>query len=376
MKWQLLTAIGLSLTYSCQCFVQYRQSISSLAAFEYHQSRLLAVATSRAPVSVNQSRRQNIECKRSRGLIIVTKASEQDSDTGDDLKKEAIDNTISLSELVLSKSYVLCKYLFTATSLMIFSTPDRSLGTMLLQQWSGGAGYACAAALWDILHTANANGLQGSDTYKRLHIGLALFSIINLFAVPGEAGFFLLSHQRIVFSLLTGIRILGATTALWGWNASLKKPALKELTTGIVGTLKGLRVVDRKKALSYRNSMLLVVATGISSFLQGRFLLSYQKEFLTTNFEISLKWSAVARLSMLATMIFTLKDAAERDRLGGTTFIQLNTLVGLVAVAAGMGQASYPSGAAARRGILFFFFSGLFFLRAYRGKLSKQLEKK
>ncbi len=35
----------------------------------------------------------------------------------------------------------------------------------------------------------------------------------------------------------------------------------------------------------------------------------------------------MARLALISTMIYSLKDAAERDRLSGTTFIQLNWLL-------------------------------------------------
>jgi hypothetical protein len=275
----------------------------------------------------------------------------------------------------LPKAYMIAKYLLAATSLLIFVTPDRSFRILLRQQWSGGAGYACAAALCDILQSAHAQGRQSSDTYKRLHLAVALFSLTSLTAIPGEAGFFRLNQQGPVLSLLTAVRSIGALVALWGWKASIQKThVIQELRGGIVNTLKGLRVRDGKKALTYRNSFLIVLGAALSSFFQGRFLRSYQKEFLKTNFQISLQWSAVARLAMVAVMIYTLKDAAERDRLAGTTFIQLNVLVGLVAVVAGLGQAAYPVTTAARNGALFFLCSVLFFVKAFQGQTSKRLK--
>jgi hypothetical protein len=275
----------------------------------------------------------------------------------------------------LPKAYMIAKYLLAGTSLLIFATPDRSFRILLRQQWSGGAGYACAAALCDILQSAHAQGRQSSDTYKRLHLAVALFSLTSLTAIPGEAGFFRLNQQGPVLSLLTAVRSIGALVALWGWKASIQKThVVQELRGGIVNTLKGLRVRDGKKALTYRNSFLIVLGAALSSFFQGRFLRSYQKEFLKTNFQISLQWSAVARLAMVAVMIYTLKDAAERDRLAGTTFIQLNVLVGLVAVVAGLGQAAYPVTTAARNGALFFLCSVLFFVKAFQGQTSKRLK--
>jgi hypothetical protein len=304
------------------------------------------------------------------------KNDEADSSTGDIMLKKDDDSSPAavVTNTLLPKAYWVAQYIFAATSLLIFATPDRSFRMMLRQKWSGGAGYACAAALCGIFQTAHVQGRQFSDTYKRLHIAVAMFSLMSLTAVPGEAGFFPLAQQGPMIFLLSGARIIGALVALWGWKASIQKHVVPELTGGIVDTLQGLRVRDRKKALTYRNTFLLVLGAALSSFFQGRFLRSYQEDFLKTNFQISLQWSAVARLSMIAVMIYSLKDAAERDRLGGTTFIQLNVLVGMVAFTVGFGQAVYPVATAARRGALFFVCSVAFFVKAYQGQTTKKLK--
>lgn len=69
---------------------------------------------------------------------------------------------------------------------------------------------------------------------------------------------------------------------------------------------------------------------------------------------------------MISTMIYSLKDAAERDRLTGTTFVQLNIMIGLWAFIVGVGQAIYPLGFAAYRGVEMYAFSLPFFLRAIK----------
>jgi hypothetical protein len=74
---------------------------------------------------------------------------------------------------------------------------------------------------------------------------------------------------------------------------------------------------------------------------------------------------------MIATMIYCLKDAAERNRLTGTTFIQLNLMVGLWAALIGIGQSIYPLGFAAYRGVEMFAFSAPFFLKAYKSVKDK-----
>ena len=60
------------------------------------------------------------------------------------------------------------------------------------------------------------------------------------------------------------------------------------------------------------------------------------------------------RLSLLALMLYTLKDAADRDRLGGSTFISLNYLC---ALAMGVQCAFYTGGLTTPLGGLSAFFA-------------------
>lgn len=95
---------------------------------------------------------------------------------------------------------------------------------------------------------------------------------------------------------------------------------------------------------------------------------------MRTWFEISLHWSAVGRLFLVTTILYTLKDAAERDRLKGTTFIQLHVLVGAWSGLVALGQSVYPLGFAPQRGIIMYALSLLFFTKAIKGQKEKQLE--
>ena len=60
--------------------------------------------------------------------------------------------------------------------------------------------------------------------------------------------------------------------------------------------------------------------------------IQYKEALLKTSFDISLCWSAVSRLFLVSSMMYSLKDAAERDRLSGTTFIQMNYMVAIWAL--------------------------------------------
>jgi hypothetical protein len=74
---------------------------------------------------------------------------------------------------------------------------------------------------------------------------------------------------------------------------------------------------------------------------------------------------------MIATMVYSLKDAAERDRLTGTTFIQMNIMVGVWAFLVGVGQSIHALGIAANGGVLMFALAGTFFLKAYKANKEK-----
>jgi hypothetical protein len=69
--------------------------------------------------------------------------------------------------------------------------------------------------------------------------------------------------------------------------------------------------------------------------------IQYKEALIKTSFDISLQWSAVSRLFLVSSMIYSLKDAAERDRLSGSTFIQMNYMVAIWALVGELGLASW-----------------------------------
>jgi type IV secretory pathway TrbD component len=71
---------------------------------------------------------------------------------------------------------------------------------------------------------------------------------------------------------------------------------------------------------------------------------------------------------MISTMVYSLKDAAERDRLAGTTFIQMNVMVGLWAVLVGLGVSL---GYSAYTGVEMYAFAIPFFIKALKSQKEK-----
>lgn len=302
------------------------------------------------------------------------------------LYSTASSSTTNEAPNFLDPLYTIGSYAFGIMGLFVLVIPDRTFASLLASKLGGAAGLGVAAALCRILQNAHRHQRLASDTYKRLHLGLLVFSGIGLAALPGEGGF--VDSVWLCRSLAGGLTIaksIGVLIGSIGWYRGVAKDGaltvragLDELWKGTKETLQGLRVQDAKKALTYRNYMLLVVFGAFSSFMEGLFYIRYRSAFERTMFEISLQWSGVARLAMLTTLIYSLKDAAERDRLTGTTFQQLNMLVGGWAVLVGLGQAVYPLGFAFTRGVAMFTLAFPFFLRAYKAQQEKlaQAEKK
>lgn len=77
---------------------------------------------------------------------------------------------------------------------------------------------------------------------------------------------------------------------------------------------------------------------------------------------------------MISTIIYSLKDAAERDRLSGTTYVRLNILVGSWAVMVAVGQLCQTVGIQASAGIEMFAISLPFFIKAFKGLTDQKNE--
>jgi len=183
----------------------------------------------------------------------------------------------------LTKYYEVSQYLFGAMGLLLLLMPDRTMTTLLASKCGGAAGYLLAAGLSYILAGANEHGRLGSDTYKRLNIGLLGFCVLGLFALPGEAAFLPAFVPAVLLSgLTTSLKVYGAIVSYIGWRRGVEKeigrwPAfapremLDLLYEGSKETFKGLKVQDKKKALTYRNCLVIVCISMFSAFMEGLF---------------------------------------------------------------------------------------------------------
>lgn len=275
-------------------------------------------------------------------------------------------------------TYGVAHKLYTALALLLFVMPDRTFTARLASKWGGVAGYYLAGSTFRILQGAARAGRLSSDTYKRLNVGLVGFCL-TFWAMPAEAGFLIEpASVTLMTFILNASKAFGLVLALTGWQYGVDKEGenffkpgelVQDFLRGCLDTLKGMRVKNAKKALAYRNLLVCVLAGLMSSLFEGLFDIRYQEAFNRSAFDISVQWSAISRLFLVSTMIYSLKDAAERDRLSGSTFIKLNVLVGSWALAVGFAQ-----------GLLGYWIEMLafalpFYIKAYKCRLEKKQKK-
>jgi hypothetical protein len=183
----------------------------------------------------------------------------------------------------LAKANQVSSALFGVMSLVLLAIPDKTLTKRLASKWGGAAGFGLASYLSYILQQQRTLAScetetkieSDNDTYRRANLGLLGFCVFGLVALPGEAGFWPQAAPAMVTAAcLMGVRVFGAIVAYRGWHqgiiASGVNP-MRELWNGTKGNLRGLRVLDKKKSLFYRNALLLVLFGMFSNWMEGLF---------------------------------------------------------------------------------------------------------
>jgi hypothetical protein len=80
------------------------------------------------------------------------------------------------------------------------------------------------------------------------------------------------------------------------------------------------------------------------------------------SFDISSKFSGISRLFLISSILYSLKDAAEQDRLGSKVYISMNYTVAAWVSILGIRQAFIPRGLQLRNAE-FFAVSAILFLK-------------
>lgn len=192
-----------------------------------------------------------------------------------------------------------------------------------------GGGLFTEATILFILRGAAIHDRLSSDTYKRLSLAIIVSAVIQQLLPVGAR---LTFSQRLVLkgpaliALIVAMKGYGYGVLGWDKSKTTRGLFIKDLKDGIHSTVKCLMEV-RMKSLGYLFGTILV---GSMTVMKGwevvSLLLSsaggYHQGDVSMMVVSSL--SRLAKLWLMTSVFFTLKDAADRDRLKGTTFVQLN----------------------------------------------------
>lgn len=211
-----------------------------------------------------------------------------------------------------------------------------------------------------ILIGAAKNDRLTSDTYKRLNLGLLQYGILGGLTV----GFAAMKEQTnpisylpFVLSIINSVK--GYAYGALGWDKMSSEVSLfQDFRTLIKSTNQALITKPKSvQSVCYLVAALLVGTLKVTKAIDMVKIFKSGSGFTS----ISPVLSQYNRLAFLTIALVTLKDACDRDRLSGTTFIQMNYLAGLITAAnsAFMGGLTTSMGATAALLSLFLTLSGL-----------------
>lgn len=172
-----------------------------------------------------------------------------------------------------------------------------------------------------IMIGAAENDQLKSDTYKRLNIALIEYGLVGFIA--GMTMKLNVAWKFACFVLFVN-SIKGYGYGLKGWELG-KACAKDDMISGMKYNLKAMFKIPNIKSAGY------LAATLTVGVLKLRKLAEVLKISRTGggSYILGTRLFSLARMMVLTIVMFTLKDAADRDRLEGTTFIELNALASI-----------------------------------------------
>ncbi|KAL3779760.1 hypothetical protein ACHAWO_003470 [Cyclotella atomus] len=195
---------------------------------------------------------------------------------------------------------------------------------------------ALPAGLSYILISAAANNRLGSETYKRLNLAMLEYSALGSAVVLLSGGRNKILALAFALSIINCIK--GYSYGVLGWDKKKNVSLVGDIVQGTRETIKGfLTMPNNSKAIGY------FVATAMIASLKIQKMIEVVSFIQASGFvkELAMPLARFNRLALLTLCLYTLKDAADRDRLGGTTFIELN---GLCAISLGIHAAFFTNG--------------------------------
>jgi len=183
-----------------------------------------------------------------------------------------------------------------------------------------GTGPFVAAGVAHILKDAATNNRLSSDTYKRLNLVLVEAALVSGI---GTILMGLNPLEPIVAFIALVNSIKGYGYGLKGWELG-KACAKEDIVNGLKSSIKSMaKIPNNIKSAGYWLATLTVGSMKLLKMNEiVQMLFSGSKGVV-----IGTRLYRLSKLILLTTVCFTLKDAADRNRLEGTTFIELNYLL-------------------------------------------------
>mmetsp|Transcript_15739 Transcript_15739/g.38766 ORF Transcript_15739/g.38766 Transcript_15739/m.38766 type:complete len:367 (+) Transcript_15739:35-1135(+) len=199
-----------------------------------------------------------------------------------------------------------------------------------------------------------------SDTYKRLNLGLLQYGLlggITVVIAASKQETNPLAYLPFVLSTINSMK--GYAYGALGWDKKSSDSSLIQDFGGLIKTTNQafIRKPKSVQSVCYLMAALLVGTLKITKAVEMAKIFKSGSGLPN----LSPVLSQYNRLAFLTIAMVTLKDACDRDRLSGTTFIQINYLGGLIMAAnsAFMGGLTTSMGATAAVLSLFLTLSGL-----------------
>lgn len=182
-----------------------------------------------------------------------------------------------------------------------------------------GVGPFLQAGIAYILKGAAENDRLSSDTYKRLNLAVFQFGLISLLA-----GIKMKTNPILaILSIIAMINsVKGYGYGLKGWE--LRPACAKEdLLNGIKSNLSCMTKISNIKSAGYWAATVAMVSMTAAKAYEALnlFMVSSGNSFL-----LGTRLFRLAKFTLFSVIMFTLKDAADRGRLEGTTFVELNLM--------------------------------------------------
>lgn len=277
----------------------YQQSIPSVPTFSSCQRF--------SPLSLRTQPKKRVAIGRTSPIQVHSQSS--DTHEGDYDEKLA-------KKIVGRKMRVITGYKISSFSYLLLGLTI--IAKNKLFNFYYGMGPIIVSTVGWILSDAATNNRLSSDTYKRLNLFLimsTLFSCIGNILMGG----FALERFMTFITIVNSIK--GYGYGLKGWELS-GGCAKEDLLNGMKQSLQICT-----KAPNFSSAGYLAMFSCVGALFAQNFkalvslILSNSKSFM-----IGTRMYRLSKILMLGAICFTLKDAADRGRLEGTTFITLNYL--------------------------------------------------